>query len=52
MTEVFVIGWDGGGNPFGIHVESGKILVEDHVFGGIHDMAKSFEAFLERGLLS
>ena len=47
----FVIGWDKGGNPFGIHLKSGKILVEDHDFGGIHEMASSFEAFLEQGLL-
>lgn len=52
MNDVFVIGWDGGGNPFGIHIESGRIIVEDHDFGGIHDMAKSFAAFLEHGLLS
>jgi hypothetical protein len=51
MEDVFVIGWDKGGNPFGIHRKSGKMLVEDHDFGGIHEMASSFEAFLERGLL-
>ena len=52
MDGVFVIGWDGAGNPFGIETATGKILVEDHNFGGIHEMAPSFEAFLERGLLS
>jgi hypothetical protein len=52
MDGVFVIGWDGAGNPFGIETATGKILVEDHNFGGIHEMASSFEAFLERGLLS
>lgn len=48
----FVIGWDGAGNPFGIEIVIGKLLVEDHNFGGVHEMAMSFEAFLERGLLS
>ncbi|MBI5759593.1 MAG: SMI1/KNR4 family protein [Planctomycetales bacterium] len=51
MTNVFVIGWDGVGNPFGIHQPSGKILVEDHNFGGIHTMAESFEEFLIEGIL-
>jgi hypothetical protein len=50
MVDVFVIGWDGGGNPFGIHRPSGKVLVEDHDFGGIHELAESFAAFLARGL--
>ncbi len=52
MKGVFVIGWDGAGNPFGIHTQSGKVLVEDHNFGGVHEMAPSFEAFLVRGLLT
>ncbi len=52
MDDVFVIGWDGAGNPFGIDTQTGRILVEDHNFGGIHVMSPSFEAFLERGLLS
>ncbi len=52
MDGVFVIGWDGSGNPFGIETSTGKILVEDHHFGGIHEMAPSFEAFLELGLLA
>lgn len=46
MTNVFIIGWDGGGNPYGIHRESGRILVEDHQFGGIQVMAESFSALL------
>lgn len=50
MRGVFVIGWDGGGNPFGIEVSSGRVLVEDHDFGGIHEMAPSFPALLTRGL--
>jgi hypothetical protein len=48
--EVFVIGWDGAGNPFGIHRAQGSVLVEDHTFGGVHKLAESFAEFLARGL--
>jgi hypothetical protein len=51
MTDVFIIGWDGAGNPYGIQVNTGAILVEDHTFGGTHQMAASFEAFLVDRLL-
>jgi len=51
MRDVFMIGWDGAGNPYGIHQSSGKILVEDHNFPGIYEMARSFEALLTKGLL-
>lgn len=50
MKEVFIIGWDGGGNPFGIDASTGKVLVEDHAFGGIHEMAPSFEQLLLQGI--
>jgi hypothetical protein len=46
MEDVFVIGWDGAGNPFGIEESTGRILIEDHNFGGIHEMAQSLEEFL------
>ena len=44
-----IIGWDGAGDPFGIETSMGKLLVEDHSFGGVHEMAESLAAFLERG---
>lgn len=50
MRGVFVIGWDGGGNPFGIELSSGRVVVEDHDFGGVHEMAPSFPTLLARGL--
>lgn len=50
MRGVFIIGYDGGGNPFGIELSSGRVLVEDHDFGGIHEMASSFLTLLARGL--
>jgi hypothetical protein len=49
LADVFVIGWDGWGNPYGIHIPSGRILVEDHN-GGIHEIATSFASFLAKGL--
>jgi len=48
MRDVFVIGWDGGGNPFGIERDSGRILVEDHQFGGVHQLAASLQDFILR----
>lgn len=46
MEQVFVIGWDGSGNPFGIHTPTGELRVEDHNFAGVHHMAESFAHFL------
>jgi hypothetical protein len=51
MTDVFLIGWDGSGNPYGIHRRTGEIVVENHNFGGIHVMAPSLGDFLARGML-
>jgi hypothetical protein len=47
--DVFVIGWDGAGNPIGIDAAA-AVVVEDHNFGGAHVLAASFEEFLSRGL--
>ncbi len=46
MRDVFIIGWDGYGNPFGIHIPTGELRMEDHNFGGVHPMADSFAHFL------
>ena len=46
MKDVFAIGWDGGGNPMAIERATGKVLVEDHDFGGIHVLAGSFAEFV------
>lgn len=51
MSEVFVIGWDGAGNPIAIDRTTGEVLIENHDFGGIHRLADSFERFLIEGLL-
>lgn len=50
LTETFIIGWDGAGNPMGINEKSGAVVVEDHTFGGVHVLAPSFEEFLRLGL--
>ncbi|MCX6849793.1 MAG: SMI1/KNR4 family protein [Verrucomicrobia bacterium] len=49
MSGVFVIGWDGSGNPFGIETATGRVIVEDHNFGGTHELAPSLEEFMLRG---
>lgn len=48
MDNVFVLGWDGAGNPIAVHRRTGQVLVEDHNFGGIHVVAESFGAYLEQ----
>jgi hypothetical protein len=50
MRDVFVIGWDDAGNPFGIELNTGRVVVEDHNFGGIHELAPSLEEFMLRGV--
>ena len=46
MRDVFIIGWDGGGNPIAIDRRTGQIKVEDHTFGGVHVEAESLEKYL------
>jgi hypothetical protein len=50
MHDVFVIGWDGFANPFGIEKSTGRIVVEDHNLGGVHELAPSLEEFMLRGV--
>jgi hypothetical protein len=51
LTNCFVIGWDGAGNPIAIDTYSGRVVTEDHNFGGVHALSPSFEEFLSRHLL-
>lgn len=46
LENVFVIGWDDGGNPFGIERETGRILAQDQQFPGVYLEAPSLLAFL------
>jgi hypothetical protein len=50
MRGVFIVGWDGAGNPFGINSSSGEVVVEDHNFGGIHVLAPSIKVFLAHAM--
>lgn len=52
MNDVFIIGWDAAGNPFGVKTTTGRVIVEDHNFGGIHELAPSLEEFMLRGIWS
>ena len=49
LADVFIIGWDGAGNPFGIHRADGRVLREDHDFGGFDELTPSFMSFLDQG---
>lgn len=50
LKDFFLIGWDGAGNPYGIDERSGAVVVEDHTFGGVHELAPSFEDLLRAQL--
>jgi SMI1 / KNR4 family (SUKH-1) len=50
MPQTFVIGWHGSGNPFGINTLTGAVVAAEHNFGGLHELAPSFEVFLRRGV--
>lgn len=50
MRGVFIVGWDGAGNPLGIDTSTGEVRVEDHDFGGIHVIAPSFAEFLAQAM--
>jgi hypothetical protein len=51
MRDFFIVGWDGAGNPYGIRLATGEVVVEDHNFGGVHVLASSFESFLLNGVV-
>ena len=52
MQNVFIIGWDGAGNPIAIDKTTGRVLVEDHNFGGIHEVGTSLYDFLEKQIVA
>lgn len=49
LEDAFVIGWDGAGNPLAIN-RAGAVVVEDHNFGGVHQLASSLVAYVAKGL--
>lgn len=48
---MFVIGWDGCGDPVGLEAGTGRVLIEYHDVGEVTVLADSFEAFLRARLL-
>jgi hypothetical protein len=53
LRDFFPIGWDGEGNPYGFDLKSGRIITEDHNFGGIHDVASDFfDLLCRKGFLN
>jgi hypothetical protein len=52
IPHFFPLGWDGAGNPYGYDLDTGKIVTEDHDFGGIHEVAADFyELLSKKGLI-
>lgn len=52
VAHFFAVGWDGAGNPYGYDLGSGRIVTEDHNFGGIHELATDFYGLLcKKGLI-
>ena len=49
LEDAFLIGWDGAGNPLAIN-GAGAVVVEDHNFGGVHQLAPSLMAYVAEGL--
>ena len=50
MRDVFIIGWDGFANPFGIERATGRLLVEDHNFGIFREFSGLVLIRIGRGL--
>lgn len=48
-SELFIIGWDGSGNPIGL-MPDGQVVVEDHNFGGVHRLSETLEDFILTGI--
>ena len=46
IAHFFPLGWDGAGNPYGYDLDTGRIVTEDHDFGGIHELAPDFFGLL------
>ena len=53
IPRFFPLGWDGFGNVYGYNLETGHIIMQDHNFGGIHELADGLYALIrKKGLLS
>jgi hypothetical protein len=49
MSDAFVFGWDGAGNPMAI-AQTGAVVMEDHNFGGVQRLAPSFGEWLAKAM--
>ncbi|MFA7483800.1 MAG: SMI1/KNR4 family protein [Vulcanimicrobiota bacterium] len=50
LDNIFLLGVDGAGNPFGISRDDERVLLEDHDFGGIQEIGATFADFLQSQL--
>ena len=49
MRATFMLGWDGAGNAFGLEIPSGRVVLQDHNFGGLHEIAPSlYDYFVDQ----
>jgi len=46
---VFSLGVDGGGNFFGLEDGGVRVLIWDHDFGGVYELAPTFDSFILDG---
>ena len=52
ISHFFPLGWDGFGNAYGYDLETGHIVMEDHNFGGVHEVATDlYDLLCKKGLV-
>lgn len=52
ISHFFPMGWDGFGNAYGYDLDTNHIVMEDHNFGGVHELASGFfELLCKKGLI-
>jgi hypothetical protein len=52
IAQFFPLGWDGFGNAYGYDLQTGRIVMEDHNFGGVHEIATGlYELICKKGLV-
>jgi hypothetical protein len=51
LSDSFVVGWDGAGNPIALVHRTGELVVADHNTGQRHKLASSLRDFLAQGIL-
>jgi hypothetical protein len=52
IARFFALGRDGFGNVYGYDLETGHIVMEDHNFGGVHELAGDlYDLVCKKGLV-